>query len=172
MSIILVQKGVTEIRVIGYIEDSFKTLDWYAHELKQMPYNWGYDYLPHDGNTKDFKTGKSTAEILASFGRKTKQTPNVGVEAGIKMARMVFARTYFDKAKTGRLVECLKRYRRSISAVTNEPGAPVHDEYSHGADAWRYLGVVADQLKNDADEKRKPGSRPFRPTDSGIGLLG
>jgi hypothetical protein len=24
--------------------------------------------------------------------------------------------------------------------------APEHDEFSHGADAWRYLGLVVDQL--------------------------
>lgn len=168
MSIILVQKGVAELRVIGYIEESFKTLDWYVSQLKQMPYNWGFDYLPHDGNTKDFKTGKSTAEILKSFGRKTKQTPNIGIENGIKAARMTFGRMYFDKVKTVRLIECLKRYRRAISSTTNEPGAPVHDEYSHGADAFRYLGVVSDMLKNDADEDDSK-VQPFTPFDSEVG---
>jgi phage terminase large subunit len=74
MAIIIVQRGLSDLRIIGYIEDGYKTLDWYAAQLKALPYNWGYDWLPHDGNTKDFKTGKSTAEILKSFGRKTKQT--------------------------------------------------------------------------------------------------
>ena len=133
MSIILVQKvGPTTIAVIDYIEDSFKTLDHYAGLLKAMPYNWGYDYLPHDGNTKDYKTGMSAAEILKRFGRKTKQTPNIPIEQGIKMARMVFGRCWLDKNKTTRLQECLKRYRRAVSSSTGEPGAPVHDEYSHG----------------------------------------
>ena len=133
MSIILVQKvGPTTIAIIDYIEDSFKTLDHYAGLLKAMPYNWGYDYLPHDGNTKDYKTGMSAAEILKRFGRKTKQTPNIPIEQGIKMARMVFGRCWLDKNKTTRLQECLKRYRRAVSSSTGEPGAPVHDEYSHG----------------------------------------
>lgn len=152
MSIILVQVGIAELRVIGYIEDSFKTLDYYAAKLKAMNINWGYDWLPHDGKTKDFKTGKSPHEILKSFGRKTRETPNIGVENGIKAARMTLPRTYFDKAKTARLIECLKRYRRSVNEKTGEPGAPVHDEYSHGADAFRYLGVVAAQLTNEADD--------------------
>jgi phage terminase large subunit len=43
----------------------------------------------------------------------------------------------------------LKRYRRQINQQTNEPGAPLHDEYSHGADVMRYLAIVADQLSND-----------------------
>lgn len=167
MSIIIVQKGIAELRIIGYIEESFKTLDWYAAELKKMPYNWGHDYLPHDGNTKDFKTGKSTAEILKSFGRKPKKTPNIGIEPGIKAARMTFPRIYFDKIKAARLIECLKRYRRSIPVTTGEPASPVHDEYSHGADAFRYLGVVAELLTNE-DEYQPPVSE-YEASDSSMG---
>lgn len=155
MAIILVQRHLSSLLVIDYIEDSHKTLDYYASKLKAMPYNWGFDYLPHDGDIKDFKTGKSTAEILKSFGRRTKKTPQIGVEPGIKAARQTFGQCYFDKVKTARLIECLKRYRRSIPTTTGEPGSPVHDEFSHGADAFRYLGVVADMLTNE-DERPIP----------------
>jgi len=172
MSIILVQRGVTEMRVIGYIEDNQKTLDWYAAELEKLNYNWGKDWLPHDGSTKDFKTGRSTHDILRGFGRKTAEIPNVPIETGIRMARMLFPRIYMDRLKTVRLQECLKRYRRAISSVTNEPGAPVHDEYSHGGDAWRYLGVVADKLTNTTDEVRRPVVKQYRPGDQSMGLLG
>jgi phage terminase large subunit len=62
---------------------------------------------------------------------------------------------YFDKAKTERLIQCLRRYRRTIPVSTNEPGAPLHDEYSHGADAFRYLGLVAPGMTNDAALAKK-----------------
>lgn len=75
--------------------------------------------------------------------------PRQDVEAGIRMARIVFPRVYFNKAATPRLLECLRRYRRSIPVTTNEPGNPVHDEFSHGADAFRYLAVSADGLTNE-----------------------
>jgi phage terminase large subunit len=150
MSIILVQRAASELRVIEYIEDSHRTLADYATELKNKPYNWGVDYLPHDGFSKDYKTGKSAEEILKSMGRLVEQTPNMDIEGGIKAARMSFARMYFDKTKTARLVECLKRYRRSINKSTNEPGSPLHDEYSHGADAFRYMALVADSLSNSS----------------------
>jgi phage terminase large subunit len=149
MAIILVQRSSSELRVIDYIEGSHRTLSDYAMDLKGMSLNWGDDYLPHDGFTKDFKTGKSAEEILKVMGRTVKPTPNMHVENGIKAAREVFSRCYFAKAKTGRLIECLKRYRRAVSRQTNEPGAPLHDEFSHGADAFRYLALVADQLTND-----------------------
>lgn len=170
MSIIIAQRLRSEIRIIDYIEDSHKTLDWYVAELAKRNLNWGFDWLPHDGAHKDFKTGKSTVELLQAFGRKPKMVPNIGIEPGIKTARMVFGQSYFDKAKTARLVECLKRYRRSINQATNEPGAPVHDEFSHGADVWRYMSVIADEMTNDADKHRERGRSSRPPLDDTIGL--
>lgn len=154
MSIILVQRQSSELRVIEYIEDSHRTLADYVADLKakkynDQPVNWGTDYLPHDGFSKDFKTGKSAEEILNALGRRVQQIPKMDVEGGIKAARSVFSRLYLDKDKTARLVECLKRYRRQINQTTNEPGAPLHDEYSHGADAFRYLALCADVMTND-----------------------
>lgn len=151
MAIILVQKVRSEARIIGYIEDSHKTLDWYAAELNKMNYNWGNDWLPHDGDYAEFRTGKSARQILQGFGRKVMITPKIGVEEGIKMARMAFSQCVFDKTKADRLIECLKRYRRNINARTEEPNKPLHDEFSHGADAFRGLGVVVDMLSNDDD---------------------
>lgn len=148
MAIILVQRAASELRLIQYIEGSHRTLSDYVMDLKALPFNWGHDYLPHDGFAKDYKTGKSAEEILRGMGRLVSKTPDLHVENGIKAAREVFARCYFAKQKTERLVECLKRYRRAVSKTTNEPGAPLHDEYSHGADAFRYLSLVADQLTN------------------------
>lgn len=167
MAIALVQKVRSEIRVIEYIEDSHKTLDWYVAQLKQRGLNWGSDYLPHDGFTKDYKTGKSAAEILKVFGRKVKRTPNIGIEQGIKAARMMCKQVYFDRAKTARLVECLKRYRRSINQTTNEPGAPVHDEFSHGADNFRYLAVVADEMRNE--DELQDSIQTWVPLDATMG---
>lgn len=153
MSIILVQRSASELRIVDYIEDSHRTLADYAMQLKAMPLNWGLDYLPHDGHAKDFKTGKSAAEILRSMGRNVpnrEEAPEMDIESGIRAARMTFSRIYFDKTKAARLIECLKRYRRSINQKTNEPGAPLHDAYSHGADAFRYMAIVADLLSNSS----------------------
>jgi phage terminase large subunit len=149
MSIILCQKVRSEVRIIEYIEDDHKTLDYYSSLLKNKNLNWGKLYIPHDGRAKDFKTGKSSEQILKALGWQVEIVPNIGIEQGIKAARMGFRQVYFDKAKTVRLLDCLKRYRRGINTATNEPGAPFHDEYSHGADCYRYLMVAADSMSND-----------------------
>lgn len=149
MAISLVQKGVADLRIIEYIEDSHKTLDHYSALLKAKNLNWGKLYLPHDGRNKDFKTGKSAEEIMQALGWNVAITPNMSIEDGIRLARMTFPRVYFDKANTDRLVQCLKRYRRSINQQTNEPGAPMHDEWSHGADNFRYIAVNAEAMTNE-----------------------
>jgi phage terminase large subunit len=46
------------------------------------------------------------------------------------------------------LIECLKRYRRTLPNSTGEPGAPLHDEFSHGADAYRYAALAAPSMEN------------------------
>ena len=154
MAIILAQKVASEVRLIHYIEGNQRTLADYSAELKSLrlddePVNWGKLYLPHDGYAKRHQTGKMDAEILSALGWSVVKTPSATVEAGIKRARDVFSRVYFNKERTQRLIECLKRYRRSVNQTTNEPGQPLHDEFSHGADAFRYLALNVDSMSND-----------------------
>jgi phage terminase large subunit len=152
MTVSFVQRLRSEIRVIDYIEDSHRTLDSYATEIRDRKYNLGKLFLPHDGYHKDFKSGTSAEDILIKFfhRRMVKPVPKTTVEAGIKTARMALAQAAFDAEKAARLIECLKRYRRTINSTTNEPGAPLHDEYSHGADAFRYLGMAAPLMRSGA----------------------
>lgn len=153
MTIGMVQRGPQDVRIIDYIEDSHRTLDWYVAQLEKRPYRWGTDFLPHDGKTKNFQTGKSTQQQLQAMGRRSVTVLSaMNVEEGIKLARMVFPRCYFDIDKTARLLECLRRYRRAIHTKTDEPMAPLHDEFSHGADMYRYIGQAVDLMRNEAKD--------------------
>jgi phage terminase large subunit len=152
--------------VIDYIEESGRTLDWYVGQIERRAWRWGDDFIPHDGRTRDFKTGKSTEELLAEMGRRPNVLPMTSVEEGIKAARVLWPRVVFDREKCGRLLECLKRYRRQIHATTGEPMGPLHDEFSHGADNFRYLGQAVDLMSNapltDDDERRPRRERNWR----------
>lgn len=149
MFISLVQRSTSEIRVLKSIEDSHKTLDHYSALLKDMRMNWGKLWLPHDGRNRDFKTGKSAQEIMQAMGWDVSITPNMSIEDGIRLTRMTFPRMVFDKVGCERLIQCAKRYRRSINQQTQEPGAPMHDEWSHGADNLRYIAVNAENFTNE-----------------------
>jgi phage terminase large subunit len=160
MTIIMAQRTPMAVRVIDYMEDSNRTYDWFVNELNKRPYRWGHDFLPHDGVAANPQTGISSIQTLQKLGRNVWIDPEdkeqkrslerLDIEEGIKQARMVFPKCYFDKNKTARLVECLKRYRRAINQRTNEATTPLHDEFSHGADAFRYLGMAVPRMKNDA----------------------
>ena len=157
MAMVLVQRNLSELRVIDYIEDSHRTLDDYSAELKEKRLNWGKMWLPHDAKHKTLAaSGASTEDLLRKLGWQTEIVPDIGIENGIKVSRGTLKRTWFDQTKAARLLECLKRYRRNIPTTTGEPGAPVHDEYSHGADAYRYMAIVADKLTNEDHLKMAP----------------
>lgn len=163
MTIGFVQRGPMDVRIIDYIEDSHRTLDWYVAQIERRSYRWGHDYLPHDGRTRNFQTGKSTEDLLREMGRKPIVLAQTSIEEGIKAARMLFPRCYFDQDKTGRLLECLKRYRRALHQQTGEPMAPLHDEFSHGSDMFRYLGqavpVMPASMEQTYDEPPPPDWR-------------
>ncbi len=150
MAIAFVQRTSLDFRVIDFIQDNQRTLEDYVQQMEKLPYRWGTDFLPHDGAHGDFKTGQTAAQILEDMGREVEVLDRFGLEAGIRLARGIFSQGYLDEKKCARLLECLKRYKRTIDPRTMEPGAPLHDEYSHGADVWRYLGMALPRMDNDA----------------------
>lgn len=153
-TIIFAQRLGGEMRLIDYYEKSHTTYADDVAMLEKKGYRYGRDFLPHDAKAETkAANGKSAEELLRALGRNTVIVPNLDVEQGIKSARITFSRCYFDADKTQRLVDCLKRYRRRINSTTNEPEGPLHDEYSHGADAFRYMAVIADQMDNAAKPK-------------------
>jgi phage terminase large subunit len=148
-SIIMVQRAASEIRLIDHISGSYQTLNDYVKQLEQKSYRWGTDFLPHDGNSRSVNTGKSAKEILEQLGRRVEIVPRLDVEEGIQAARLMFPRIYFDQAKTGKLIQSLKKYRRQMHQSTGTFGAPLHDDASHDADAFRYLAVSESRLSNE-----------------------
>lgn len=161
----LVQVATSEIRIIESIEDSHKTLDYYSAMLREKRMNWGRMWMPHDARHKSLQTGKSAEEIMKALNWDVMITPSLSIEDGIRQTRMAFRRMYFDKTKASRIIECAKRYRRAVNQQTNEPGAPLHDEYSHGADDLRYIAINADKMSNETDGNYAPLDIPEADTN-------
>lgn len=150
MAVSIVQRHLSEIRVVRYFEEDHRTLSWISAELRQLHYNWGKMFLPHDGAHGDYKTGRSAQNIMREdYKWSVSLAPNKAIETGIKEAREMMPRVYFDKTNAALLVARLKRYKRGIPETTGEPGAPVHDINSHGADNFRYIAVSAPMMKNE-----------------------
>jgi phage terminase large subunit len=149
MSLLLVQRLASEIRVIRYIEDRMRYIPSYHQELTDLKLNYGKLYLPHDGKAKHV-TGSSAEEQFRALGWDVEIVPDIGLEQGIRKLREVFGRLYVDKGNASELVNRLGRYRRRVNSE-GQASTPVHDDESHGADGTRYLAIVADQMSNDSN---------------------
>ena len=175
-ALIMAQRRASEIRIIDYIEDNRRTWDSYSIELKERKYNWGRLWLPHDGFAADMKSnGKSSADILRKLGWDVPDREEIverSIEEGIKVARMTMPRIYVDVKKAARLIECLKRYRRHVSKQTLAETGPVHDEFSNGADSFRYLCLNIEKMTNEERHTMRMPNRRTRygqPLDDGVG---
>lgn len=152
----MVQKHMSAIMVIDCIAGTHFNLNSLSVDLRTRPYNWGKMFLPHDGFTTTINAPRSTAETMRALGwdvvpREVIKLHALSVEEGIRNARTVFPQTYFDRDRAAPLTESLKRYRRHINQATGAASDPVHDDASHGADNYRYIGCNADLMTNDND---------------------
>uniref|UniRef100_A0A6M3LAU2 Putative terminase n=1 Tax=viral metagenome TaxID=1070528 RepID=A0A6M3LAU2_9ZZZZ len=173
MGVSIVQKMTSEIRVIWYREFIREKLSKVSTDLKDLRYSWGKVWLPYsDGFSKSSRGQDSAEEIMQKLEwtvAKKQDVSDLGVEAGIKVARERFPRMYWDETNCKRLIECAARYRRSINQATMTAGAPLHDEWCHGGDVIRYIAINADQMVNAADRPARPYVPVWEPMDAGAG---
>jgi len=190
----LVQKNISEIRIIEYMEASHTDLNAFSTELKTRPYNWGKVWLPHDGFSGRLESGgKSTYDIMKAQGWNCpprEEIIELSKEEGIKATRLAFPRMYFDKTKChagpnespqavtadfhqtplhNRLIECLKRYRRHVNQQTQATTGPVHDDYAHGADMLRYIACNESLMTNEDDGEIYVPHVVYEPLDAAVG---
>lgn len=171
-SVVFAQRVVSEVRVIDYEEESFLRPDEWAKRIKEKPYLYGDHWLPHDGDNETLAAnGKSLRTILAPMlGKKPKIIKRpASVEDPIRASRLMFPRVYMNHERCQRLMECLKRFKRSVPQSTGEPGSPVKDEYRHGADAFGGLAQIVDKLDNE-DQRPAPAVQAFEPWDRAMGM--
>jgi phage terminase large subunit len=185
MTVIMVQKPhPSALNVINYMEESHITYANMLTAMDRLNYKWGTDWLPHDGENHDPKSGTSARKLLQGLGCRVLMIPKSDPEARVKAGRMMFPRIYMDTSKfdtpperpdrllgAGHLMERLKRYKRNVPRTTGEPTGPVHDIASHGADAYGGLAEIVDRIRNEGEVQRA-AVQPFQNVDASMGLLG
>lgn len=169
MSLILVQRLASEIRVIKYIEDRQRDIPSYSVELKDLKYNFGTVWLPHDARATTLAAasnpiGATAEEQFRNLGWTVQIVPNVNIEQGIRNTRKMFPRVHICSDNAADLLNRLGRYRRRVNA-DGQATIPVHDDESHGSDGFRYLALIADQMTNDTDDDF---NKPIRYSNLGI----
>jgi len=143
-----------ELRIIDYYEASGEGLHHYANVLNSKGYTYGRHLAPHDAAVRELGTGKSRVEIAQSLGIRFEVMPPSKLEDGINATRMTFPRCYFDETKCRAGLEALQNYRWDFNQRLDEfKPTPVHDVWSHGADAFRYLCLGLKQQAKPKDIK-------------------
>ena len=143
-SIWFVQFIGMETRLIRYIQDSQKTISHYLAEMQKFGYVYDTLHLPHDAESKNIASnGRSINDIVRAAGYKTNILPRVPVVDSINAARTIFNNCYFDRENCADGLQCLRHYRYEVDPDSGQfSKTPLHDQYSHGADAFRYIGLM------------------------------
>jgi phage terminase large subunit len=133
-----------ETRLIRYIEDSQKTISYYLATMQTYGYVYDKIWLPHDAENKTLAAaGRSIDDIVRAAGYKTEIMPRVPIIDSINAARTIFPNCYFDREHTADGLACLRHYRYEVDPETGQFSRnPLHDHYSHGADAFRYIALM------------------------------
>lgn len=163
-AIIFYQLCGQEIHIIDYYESHGEGLPHYATVLKDKGYIYAEHFAPHDIDSHSFSSGLSAKEVGSSLGIRfiTLPTLKIRLEEGIEAVRGIFPRVWIDSQKCKQLIKCLENYRKEFDQrLETYKERPLHDKYSHGADAMRYLAIaikrhvdIASSSVNDDQSER------------------
>jgi hypothetical protein len=157
------QQAGREVRAIDYFETSGEGLDAIvAKALAARPYVYGTHHLPHDVMVRELgAAGRSRYETLGGLGlRPIAVGAAMDPEERINAARLMIPLTWFDARACAAGLERLRGYRKRWSRATRAYGGPLHDEASHGADAF---GEFAANRAGGAAARRPERARPGEP---------
>lgn len=168
-----------EIHLLEYVEDSGKPFTYYLKLIKGKNYTYGKHFAPHDIAVHEYIHGASRIEVAREHGVYFTQAPRLSLIEGIDAVRNILNRCVFDEEKCAVGIRMLESYKR---AWDDKNGCwkedPVHNEASHGADAFRILALSLqdarpgmskqdlDRLKANAFTKAGQGFAPKPSTQS------
>lgn len=161
------QQAGREVRVVDYYETSGQGLDAIVRDaIAAKPYVWGRHHLPHDVMVRELATGRSRYETLGSLGlRNIVVGAAVDPEERVNAARLMIPLCWFDAERCALGLERLRAYRKRWNRATLTYAGPLHDQASHGADAFGEFALHRDGgPRTPAGEAEpRPGRAPRGP---------
>lgn len=136
-----VQQVGLEFRVIDFMEDRGFAWSHYLKKLRERNYLYGTIWLPHDGKHELLASDRTIEQQTSDAGFSVQTLPIATIESGIEAARLVFNRCWFDEARCADGLQALRHYRYEIDDSGQWSKRPLHDDYSHAADAFRYFAM-------------------------------
>lgn len=128
-----------DINVIDYFQKRDCPLNQLSTILQNKGYNYSMCIFPFDANQRD-RAGITFVTQARNFGWTGIVLEQHGLRDGINLVRSTLGRCWFDKNKCHDGLQALENYKKKWSPIIGGwTSEPLHDEYSHGADAFRYL---------------------------------
>ena len=145
-----------ETRLIRYFEVNQTTMSDILVKMQGFGYTYDTLWLPHDAEHKTLASnGRSIEEIVRAAGYKTRIIERTPVVDSINAARTIFRGCYFDRQNCHEGLQCLRNYRYEVDPETKQFSKnPLHDHYSHGADAFRYIGLMVNEPRGRQRQKQ------------------
>lgn len=145
--IIFYQYIMGTFRIIGDYKNTGQEIMHYINEIRSR-YDVKMLFLPHDSTRRSLSSVDGIDIIVARTGMPTKVIKRMSREVGIQHVRSALSNMYLDTTAEYSLA-CLKNYRKELDKKTKEPtGKPLHDTYSDGADAIRYMVASQSQISD------------------------
>lgn len=120
------------IHFINYFQDALKDLPYFDMKIRETGYIIGRMCFPHDGQY-------ASAYFWSRGHKNTAVAPRPKVLwTALDEVRTQFSQFYFDTVNCAVGLEAIKNYKRKWDPVKMiYVDEPVHDQWSHGADALR-----------------------------------
>jgi len=150
-SIIFFQVVGQTIRVVDFYQKHGEGLEHYAKILQNKDYVYGKHIAPHDIKVKEFGSGITRLEKARQLGITFITSNDLSIIDGIEAVRSTLGKMWIDEHKCKDLIKAIENYRQEWDGkrqVYKE--RPLHDQYSHAADALRYLCVSLSKVRDDS----------------------
>jgi phage terminase large subunit len=93
---------------------------------------------------------------MIAAGRRVRVMPQLNVEQGIQAARTIFGKCYFDAEKCFDGIQALRHYRYEVDEkLGGLRKEPLHDQYSHAADAFRTAAVMIREPERKKEQEKR-----------------
>lgn len=142
------------IRIIDFYEKNKEGLEHYIKFLTTKPYLYGKHIAPHDMAVRELGTGMSRLEKARNLGIKFTLAPNISIMDGIEAVRSSLSKIYIDETNCSKLIKAVENYRQEFDSKKKVYKAnPLHNQFSHAADALRYLCVSLPKTRDGMTEQ-------------------
>lgn len=141
------------VRIINYYENSKQGLEHYVKIIEQYgqtnSYVYGRHIAPHDIKVREFSTGMTRIEKAKHLGINFIIAPDLSIQDGIEAVRSALSKIWIDDTKCKSLIKAIENYRQEFDAKKRVyKSIPLHDCYSHAADALRYLAITLPRTRD------------------------